>query len=134
MARKDTKSDLPSEGESDKTTQTAQGTTSKRRRRKPVFYTDSLDTAEQAQMGEAMEMEGLDEEIALLRVRLRRVLEEQPEDTEFLLKGIALLAKLLATRYRLSSKAEDDLYQNLVGVIKGVGGAIWPEMFSDGKG
>jgi hypothetical protein len=99
------------------------------RRKQPCFYAGSLDAAEQAQLGEALAMDGLDEELALLRVRLRRVLEEQPEDTDFLLKGIGLLARLLATRHRLSKEAEDDLYQNMLGVIKGIGGAIWPEEF-----
>ncbi len=94
-----------------------EATPAKRRRRRPAFYADSLDAT------------GLAGEIALLRVRLRRALEEEPEDDEFVLKSIALLAKLLATRYRLSKKAEDDLYQSMLGVLKGLGGAIWPQAF-----
>lgn len=104
------------------------------RRKASGFYAGSLDSTEQAQLGEALAIDGLDEEIALLRVRLRRVLEEEPEDTEFLLKSIALLARLTAVRYRLSKTAEDDLYQSMLGVIKGIGGAIWPEAFEGAGG
>jgi hypothetical protein len=43
------------------------------------FYSRALDEAEKLELEEASHVEGIDEEIALLRVKLRELLEEQPE-------------------------------------------------------
>ncbi|MEK7282123.1 MAG: hypothetical protein AAB037_07235, partial [Chloroflexota bacterium] len=75
--------------------------------------------------------EGLDEEIALLRVKLSQLLIEHPEDTDLLLKGVGMLVRAVAARHRLSKKAEDDLYQNVLGVVRGIGGAMFPEGFRE---
>ncbi|TAK32165.1 MAG: hypothetical protein EPO21_15715 [Chloroflexota bacterium] len=74
-------------------------------------------------------MEGLDQEIAVLRVRLRSVMEEYPERFDLQLQAVRLLVKAVAVKYRLSQKSEDDLYQNMLGVLRGIGGVIWPEAF-----
>ena len=95
------------------------------------FYDQALDAAERVRLPRAREIEGLDEEIALLRVRLSRLVEEHPENMELLLKGIGMLVRAVGTRYRLSPRAEDDLYQNMLGVIKGIGGALHPEGFDE---
>ena len=94
------------------------------------FYGQALSRAARVRLAEARGVEGLDEEIALLRAKLRQLVEEHPERTELLLKGISLLVKAVATRYKLSPKAQDDLYQNVVGVLKGIGDALWPEGFN----
>ena len=93
------------------------------------FYAAALSEAERVLLPQARKMEGLDEEIALLRVRLKAALEEHPEDLPLLLKCLELLVKAVAAKYRLSKKAEDDLYQNVLGVLRGIGGALWPEGF-----
>lgn len=102
-----------------------------RRRKASVkgFYQEALSEAEQVLLPEARKMEGLDEEIALLRVKLQRAVEEHPEDLTLLWKGIGLLVKAVAAQYRLSKKAEDDLYENILGVLRGIGGALYPEGF-----
>lgn len=91
------------------------------------FYVQALSQAERVRLSKAHEMEGLDEEIALLRVRLLRLAEEHPEKLELLYKGVDLLIKAVAARYRLSKKSEDDLYQNVLGVLRGIGDTLWPE-------
>ena len=105
------------------------------RRRKLVtkegFYASALKEAEKLRLPAARSIEGLDEEIALLRVRLRTLVEENPENVELLLKGMAMLIRAVSSQYRLSNKAEDDLYQNMLGVLRGIGGALYPEVFSE---
>ena len=106
--------------------------TRSRRRRSPEaegFYAAALSEAERVLLPQARKREGLDEESALLRVRLKAALEEHPEDLPLLLKCLELLVKAVAAKYRLSKKAEDDLYQNVLGVLRGIGGALWPEGF-----
>lgn len=91
------------------------------------FYEAALDQAERVQLRRARQLQNLDEEIALLRIRLQRAAAEHPERLELLLKGLDTLVRMVSARYRLSKKAEDDLYQSVLGVLRGVGEALWPE-------
>ncbi len=90
------------------------------------FYRRALSEAEREALGPAQEVEGLDDEIALLRVRLRRALEERPEDMQLLVRGLDLLVKAVATRYRLSPKARRDLAENLAAVLNSLGDQLLP--------
>ncbi len=85
------------------------------------FYADVLSKAGRVRLSEARGLEGIDEEIALLRMKLRELVEEQPDNLGLLYKGIDLLIKAVAFRYKLSPKAKDDLYDNIVGVLNGLG-------------
>ena len=91
------------------------------------FYTRVLGEAEKKLLPQARELEGLDEEIALLRVKLIQALREKPQDLELLLKGVGMLVRAVSTRYRLSKKGEEDLYQSVLGVLRGIGDALSPE-------
>ncbi|HEY5640693.1 MAG TPA: hypothetical protein VIW01_11655 [Dehalococcoidia bacterium] len=90
------------------------------------FYTAALSEAERLQLADARQLDGLDEEIALLRVRLRSALEERPEDFDLLREGIALLVRAVATQYRLSPKARKDLAERMAAVLNSVGDQILP--------
>jgi hypothetical protein len=91
------------------------------------FYSRALSEADGLLMDQARRMDGLDEEVALLRVKLREALAQRPEDYSLLLKVSGMLVRAVSTRYRLSGKAEEDLYQSVLGVLRGVGGALFPE-------
>lgn len=110
----------------------AGGRRTRRARRSPAerFYQDALSEAEQALLPTARELEGLGEEIALLRVKIQTAVAEHPENFPLLLKGVALLVRAVAAQYRLSQRAEDDLYQSILGVLEGIGGVLHPEGFS----
>jgi len=114
----------------------ARATRPAKRRRTPKlardFYASALDAAERIELEEAAEIEGLDEEIAVLRVKLRKALVEHPEDRQLMMRGIELLVKAVSARYRLSKQAQEDLAESIDGVIRGVGGALMPEAFGDG--
>jgi len=93
------------------------------------FYGSALASAERIELEEASGIEGLDEEIAVLRVKLREVLGRQQEDLPLMLRGIELLVKAVSARYRLSKEAEEDLSDSIAGVVRGVGGLLMPEAF-----
>ena len=57
------------------------------------FYTSALTRAEKMELPSAMSLEGIDGEIALLRIRLRRLAGEKPDEFALLLRGIGMLAK-----------------------------------------
>ena len=91
------------------------------------LYEEALSKAERVRLSRARQIQGLDEEIALLRLRLSRLTEEQPENLELLIKGIGMLVRAVSAKYKLSHKAEEDLYQSLLGVLQGVGSVLLPE-------
>ena len=98
-----------------------------RRRQAIGFYQESLSEAERWE--QARQMEGLDEEVALLRVRLKEALEGRPQDMQLIAKGVDLLVKAVAAKYRLSPKAQRDLSDSIAGVVRGIGTALYPEGF-----
>ena len=73
------------------------------------FYAKALSAAEAVVLREAMGISGLDEEIALLRLRLQQAVEAHPEDIELMFKGAALLSRLVATKFGLSKGDESDV-------------------------
>jgi hypothetical protein len=105
--------------------------TGAQRRAVENFYREALKAAERVQLDAASEVEGLDDEIALLRVRLRGVAKKHRDDFPLLLRGVELLVKAVSARYRLSKEAEQDLAASLAGVIRGVGVQLMPEAFRD---
>lgn len=70
------------------------------------LYPSVLEEMERKLLKRAREVDGLDEEIALLRVKLATALAQEPKNTELLLKGLAVLIRAVATKARYSSKAE----------------------------
>jgi hypothetical protein len=103
------------------------GTAKTARRQAEDFYRASLSEADKWKR--ARQMEGLDEEVALLRVRLKETLEERPQDMQLVAKGVDLLVKAVAARYRLSRKAQRELSDSIAGVVRGIGTALYPEGF-----
>ena len=91
------------------------------------FYEKALTEAERVRLPRAMEVEGLDEEIALLRVKLVSLLETHPEDMDMLIKCVNLLVRGVAIKYRLSPQSAETLSQKIMAVIKELGGALIPE-------
>ncbi len=79
------------------------------------FYEGVLNDAEQSDFPSALEIAGLDEELALLRLRLRTALAERPEDLPLMFKGVELLVRLVAARYRLSKGDQGDLAETFAG-------------------
>ncbi len=95
-----------------------------RGKRRSKFYEAALSEVERLLLSEARELEGLDEEIALLRVKLLTALREEPQNHDLHLKQAAMLVRAVATRYRLGNKAQKDLYQSVDEVIKTLGASL----------
>jgi hypothetical protein len=90
------------------------------------FYRRALTEAEQLELDDARELEGLEEEIAVLRVRLQTALQEKPEDLGLLTKGVEALVKAVGAQYRLSPKARKDLADNVAAVLNSLGDQLLP--------
>ncbi len=85
------------------------------------FYDEAVDQAERLELERAQEIEGLDDEIALLRVRLKRAVEEHPQDMQLLVKGLDILVRAVGARYRLSPKSRKDLADNFAAALNSLG-------------
>ncbi len=73
------------------------------------FYEKALTEAERADFRAALDIEGVDQEIALLRLRLREALKQGPKDLMLMLRGVDILARLVARRYRLPKGSAEQL-------------------------
>ncbi|HVP05535.1 MAG TPA: hypothetical protein VMT90_07670 [Dehalococcoidia bacterium] len=90
------------------------------------FYAESLSEAERERLPVARKMEGLAEEIAVLRVRLNTALHEHKGDFPLLMAGIGMLVRAVATQYRLSPKARKELADQMTAVLNSLGDQILP--------
>ena len=95
------------------------------------FYGAALTEAERMRLPDAREIEGIDEEIAVLRVKLYSAVEKAPGSLQLLSQGLGMLMRMVAVRYRMSEKSQEDLSGSLTGVINSIGAALGLEEFSD---
>jgi hypothetical protein len=91
-----------------------------------AFYAGSLTEAERELLEVARKIEGLEEEIAVLRVRLNSALNDNPEDFPLLVSGVGMLVRAVATQYRLSPKATKDLADRMALVLNSLGDQLLP--------
>jgi hypothetical protein len=81
------------------------------------FYGRALDEAEKFELEEASHVEGIDEEIALLRVKLRELLEEQPERIDLHFEAANIIARLVKTRYQITREQKKSLREAIQKVL-----------------
>jgi hypothetical protein len=81
------------------------------------FYSRALDEAEKLELEEASYIEGIDEEIALLRVKLRELLKEQPERIDLHFEAANIIARLVKTRYQITKEQKKSLKEAIQKVL-----------------
>jgi len=81
------------------------------------FYEESLSEAERAGFAAALEVQGIDEEIALLRLRLGEALKTGTPQFRVVLKAIDMLARAVVARFKLGPGSEEQLRANLRRVL-----------------
>jgi len=90
------------------------------------FYGPSMSEAEQEALEAAHEVEGLTDEIAMLRVKLMTAIDEHPENLKLLEAGINMLVRAVAAQYRLSPKAKGELADSITAVLNNLGDQLLP--------
>jgi hypothetical protein len=66
------------------------------------FYAPALGKSERAGFREALDLDGVAAEIALLRLLLRKAVQERPDDLLGVFKAVELLTKILGAYARFS--------------------------------
>jgi hypothetical protein len=87
------------------------------------FYEEALTRTERSDFKVALDVEGVDQEIAVLRLRLRTALQKHPEDLQLMLRGVVMLVQALAAKYRLPKADQDAIAEQMVSEIEG---PLWP--------
>ena len=81
------------------------------------FYSRALDEAEKIELEEASYIDGIDQEIALLRLKLRDLLEKQPERIDLHFEAANTIARLVKTRYQISKEQKKSLKEAVTKVL-----------------
>ncbi len=88
--------------------------------RKHGFYARVLDEAEQLDLELASGVEGIDDEIALLRVKIKSLLERDPENINLIMQATNTLAGLVKTRYNIAKEQRKGLKEAIGNVLRDV--------------
>jgi len=87
------------------------------KRRRSGFYGKALDEAEKLELEEARDIEGIDEEIAILRVKLRELILAKPESLDLHLRVATAIARLVTTRYNITKEQKKSLREAVTKVL-----------------
>ena len=90
------------------------------RRAERGFYTEALREAEALDFEIAHGVEGIDDEIALLRLKIKSLVENDPENVKLLMEATNALARLVMTRYRISADQKKALASAIGSVLQGL--------------
>ena len=88
--------------------------------KKHGFYSKVLDEVEQLNFEVATGVEGIDDEIALLRVKIKSLLERDPENFKLIMQATNTLARLVKTKYNISKEDKKGLKEAIGNVLRDV--------------
>jgi hypothetical protein len=81
------------------------------------FYSRVLTSDQQAQLQQARDLRGVDEEIAMLRVKIQSILENDPDNSAVLLRAVTALTRLVKVR---CLRSEDDEAHGIAAALRNV--------------
>ncbi len=84
------------------------------------FYAKVLDEAERFDFELASGVNGIDDEIALLRVKIKSVLEKDPENINLIMQATNILARMVKTRYNITREQRKGLKEAIGNVLRDV--------------
>lgn len=88
--------------------------------RKHGFYSKVLDEAEQLDLELAAGVEGIDDEIALLRVKIKSILAHDPDNVKLIMQATNTLAGLVKTRFNITKEQRKGLKEAIGNVLRDV--------------
>jgi len=84
------------------------------------LYSKALDEAESLQLEDAAAIEGLDAEIAIIRIRLRRLLGDCPDRLDLQLDAANTITRMVKTKYQISQGQRKGLKDAISKVLEEV--------------
>ena len=101
---------------------------SKKKSSRRGFYSRALNEAEKLELEEASSVEGIDEEIALLRLKFRELLQEQPDRIDLHFEAANIIARLVKTRYQITREQKKSLKEAIQKVLTEVAVPLGAEL------
>lgn len=93
-------------------------------RRARSFYARALSAADRDALEDAREVEGLEDEIALLRMEIRRLIETEEPDARVVQGAMRLLVQTLIAQRRLSGREAEGLSDAVARVVEEFGAVL----------
>lgn len=85
------------------------------------LYQSALDEAELLDFQRAINLEGVDDEIAIIRLQVKALLiEDGAPDLDQLIKATNALARLIATRYNISKRDRKGIKEAIGNVLRDI--------------
>jgi len=84
------------------------------------FYSRVLDEADKLDFELACGVNGIDDEIALLRVKIKSILEDEPKNVKQLIDVTNALERLIRTRYKITKEQRKGLKEAIGTVLKDI--------------
>lgn len=88
--------------------------------RKHGFYSKVLDEAGQLDFELAAGVNGVDDEIALLRVKIKSLLANDPENIKLLMDATNTLVRLVKTKYKINREQKQGLKEAIENVLRDI--------------
>jgi len=83
------------------------------------FYAQVLNEAESQEFQAASNLEGVDDEISLMRLRIKELIRQQ-EDIDSLARATNALCRLVATRYAISKQDKKSMKAAMLNVLRDI--------------
>ena len=90
----------------------------KAKKPKQSFYVKALDEAEGLDFELAQDVDGIDDEIALLRLKIKSLLENDPDNIRLITEATDALSRLVVARYKIGAGQKKALVNAIGGVLK----------------
>ena len=90
----------------------------KGKKSKQSFYARALDEAEKMDFELAQDVDGIDDEIALLRLKIKSLLENDPDNIKLITEATDALSRLVVARYKIGAGQKKALVNAIGGVLK----------------
>lgn len=84
------------------------------------FYEKVLDEAERIDFELASGVNGIDDEIALLRVKIKSILGDDPKNIKLIVEATNALERLIRTRYKITKEQRKGLKEAIGNVLKDI--------------
>ncbi len=88
--------------------------------RKHNFYARVLDEAERLDFELASGVNGIDDEIALLRVKIKSILGDEPKNIRLIVEATNALERLVRTKYKITREQRKGLKEAIGNVLRDV--------------
>jgi hypothetical protein len=87
---------------------------------KECLYLRAMDEAEKLDFQVASGIDGIDDEIALLRVKIKSILGDDPQNIKLLIDVTNAIERLVRTRYKITKEQRKGLKEAIGNVLKDI--------------